>query len=71
MHPIYRTVVTLLTTERFLYIYIDIYIYIYIYSQQYIDFFRLARTISIYSSTRCRVFHNVTLFRFIKYSHFT
>ena len=35
------------------------------------DFFRFARTISIYSSTKCRIFHNVTFLRFIKYSHFT
>jgi len=31
------------------------------------DFFRLARTSSVYSCTKCRVFHNVTFFRSIKY----
>jgi len=34
-------------------------------------FFRLARTTSVYSSTKCRVFHNGTFFRLIKHSHFT
>jgi len=52
MHPIYRTDVPLLPTVRF-----------FIYSvNKYINFFfGLSRTIFVYSSTKCRVFPNVTL----------
>ena len=46
----------------------------YIFSQKIhlIIFFRLSLAIVVYSSTKCRVFPNVTLLSwFIKYSHFT
>ena len=51
MHPIYRTDVPLLPRVRFLYIQsINIFNYL----------FRLSLAISIYSSTKCRVFPNIT-----------
>jgi len=57
MHPLYRTGVLLLSREHF-----------YIFNQQIyfiIYFFETCCTISIYPSTKCRVFHNVTFFWFV------
>ena len=52
MHPIYRTDVPLLHRVRFL----------YIQSTNIFNiFFRLSLAIFVYSSTKCRVFPNVTL----------
>jgi len=42
-----------------------------IYYLYFIIIFGTCYTISINSSTECRVFHNVNFFWFVKYSHFT
>jgi hypothetical protein len=52
MHSIYRTDVPLLPTVRF---------YIVIQQIYLIIFFRISLAIFVYSSTKCRVFPNVTL----------
>jgi len=54
MHPIYRTDVTYRYSPEYAF---------YTFSQQVylITFFRLPRTIFVYSSIKCRVFPNVTL----------
>ena len=55
MHSIYRTDVPFLPRVRFLYIYLV---------NKYINyFFRLSLAIFVYSSTKCRVFPNVTRLR--------
>jgi hypothetical protein len=54
MHAIYRTDVTYRYSPEY-----DFYIFV---QQIYLMiFFRLSRTIFVYSSTICRVFHNVAL----------
>ena len=42
-----------------------------LYYFYFIIFFETYQTLSIYSSTECRVFHIVTLYWFVKYSNFT
>jgi len=45
--------------------------YIFIQQINLIIFLDFLSPLSVYSSTKCRVFPNVILFGFIKYSHFT
>ena len=69
MRPVYRTVVTLLTTERLFFI----YIYIYIYSQQLIgmDFLDLLAPSPFIPLRDVVYFTMLPFFRFTKYSDFT
>jgi hypothetical protein len=53
LHPIYRTGIPLLSRERF---------YTFVQQIYFIIFFETCYRISVYSTTICRTFHNVTFF---------